>query len=180
MTSFYNKVLLSTPLVKDSFFHQSLVLIIKEVENSHIGLIINKTINETSKDIWSQINPELEFKEKPLKLGGPIQNSIILAHKLKKYSDYETLPNLYLSIEKNNIQKVLKNTSNYQMFLGYSLWLPDQLNHEMYKRGLWRVVNFEEKMVLKNNYDLWHKEKNKLSEDYIKKLGLVKQNFSMN
>ena len=170
------KSLLSTPKIKDEFFYKSIILIIKEYENSHMGLILNKYIDETIKNFW-----ETDYADQKIKVGGPVPASVMLLHKSKKYSDYEIIPNkAYLSVNITNVEKVLKTTkSKYEMYVGYCTWMQGQLIEEISK-GLWWSIKPNENMIFDNEENLWDIYKYKQDLAYLEKLDIKNQNYKLN
>jgi putative transcriptional regulator len=170
------KALLSTPKIKDEFFYKSIILIIKEYENSHMGLILNKPIDETIKKFW-----ETDYSDQKIKVGGPVPASVMLLHKSKKYSDYEIIPSkVYLSVHVNNVEKVLKTTkSKYEMYVGYCAWMQGQLIEEIYN-GSWWSIKPNENMIFDNEENLWDIYKYKQDLAYLEKLNIKNQNYKSN
>lgn len=172
------KSLLSTPKIKDEIFYKSIILIIKEFENSHMGLILNKPIDETINNFW-----DADFANQKIKVGGPLPASVMLLHKSKKYSDYQIIPKVYLSVNLSNIEKVLKTTKEkYEMYVGYCAWVQGQLIEEI-SNGAWWSITPNENMIFDNEENLWNIYKNRQDIAYLEKLKINKSwswNYMLN
>ena len=168
------KSLLATPKIKDETFYKSLILIIKEHECSHMGLILNRPTSEPIKKLW---DTEIDVN---MKFGGPVSDSLMLLHKSKKYADYEVIPNVYLSIYIGSIEKVLKTSKDkYEMYFGYCAWIKNQLLDEIGK-GVWWPITPTENMIFDNEENLWDIHKYKQDIMYLEKLNIKNQNYKFN
>lgn len=177
-----NKVILATPKIKDEVFRKSLILIVKEYSNSHMGLILNRPMNETIKDFWKTSGYSTEISGKNnVKLGGPLFGSLMLLHKCKKYSDYEVMTDVYLSVHVSNVEKALNNSRDkpYEMFIGYCAWIQMQLENEI-QRGSWWVLDPTEYMIFGNDENVWDVYKYKQDMIYLEKLNIQNQNWKFN
>ena len=182
MIDLKNKVLLATPKVKDEFFNKSLILIIKEYDNAHMGLILNKPMNETINNFWKTAGYSTEILSKNnIKLGGPLFGSLMLLHKSKKHSDYEIMNNVYLSVNVSSVENALIDSRDkpYEMFVGYSAWIQKQLDYEI-QRGSWWVLEPNEYMIFGNDESIWDVYKHKQNMLYLEKLKIENKNWKLN
>jgi putative transcriptional regulator len=176
------KALLSTPKIKDSFFHKTVILIVKEYNSSHMGLVLNKNIDESIKNFWSVAGYSTEISSRNnVKLGGPLFGSLMLLHKCRKYSDYQILENTYLSVHVSSIENALRESRDkpYEMFVGYCAWAEMQLENEI-KKGSWWSIEPNEYMIFGNDENMWEVYKYKQDVLYLEKLKLSKQNWIFN
>jgi putative AlgH/UPF0301 family transcriptional regulator len=175
------KAIISTPKVIDSIFRKTIIVMVKEYKNSHIGLIINRPMNENIKTFWKDVNHDIQIEDqKKIRFGGPVFGPVVmLMHKIKKYANYGVLQDVYLSVQYRDIQKIIEQTNFYELYVGYCAWIPDQLNKEI-SRGVWWKTNAKESMIFGSDYDLWDELKQKQDLILLEKLNIKNQNFQFN
>lgn len=175
------KVLLSTPKLKDPYFHKSIILMTSESKDSYFGLILNKIMEEKVTDIWEEVNPNLKlFKNNKLRNGGPLYGAVTVIHKIKKYSEEEIFPNTYLSVHPDNIEKIIQNkTKPYEMYVGYCSWTSAQLATEIVKGNWWKTEP-DDQMIFGDNLDYWNLKKEEQNKIILDKLNIKIQNHLMN
>jgi putative AlgH/UPF0301 family transcriptional regulator len=175
------KALIATPKIKDSYFHKSTILMIKENKDSYIGLILNKIMEEKASEIWECINPDACIhKNNQLRNGGPLYGAVTVIHKIKKYAEDELFPKTYLSIHPKNIEKIIQNkTKPYEMYVGYCAWSPTQLSTEMVG-GDWWMTEPDDTMIFGDNYDNWTLKKEEQNKIFLDKLSIKIQNHLLN
>ena len=177
-----SKILVSTPIVKDSIFYKSTILILKNEDIGNVGVITNKRMNQKIKDVWEEVNPNLIVpKNNNLRIGGPVYGKVFLVHKSKKYSEEEVFPNTYQSCHPENIEKIISNKrTRFEMYIGFCTWQEEQLEYEL-ERSVWWDIKPHDKFVFGDNYEEWDKEKIRQDVEYLKKMDLSpRQNYLMN
>lgn len=180
MTKMNIKALVATKKIKDSYFHKSMILMVKKDKESYIGLILNKKIEEKVKEIWEIVSPNLVIQNNnKLRNGGPLYGSIMVIHKIKKYSEQEIFPKTYLSINPENINKIITSkTKPYEMYVGYCAWSPAQLASEIVM-GNWWTTEPDDSMIFGDNID-WELKKEEQNKIFLDKLNIKIQNHLLN
>ena len=175
------KALIATPKIKDPYFHKSMILLISENKHSYIGLTLNRIMEEKVTDIWSVVNPKIDlYKNNKLRNGGPLYGSIMVLHKIKKYSEEEVFPKTYLSIHPDNIEKIINNKNKpYEMYVGYCSWSHAQLVSEVVC-GNWWSTEPDDTMIFGENIDIWKLKKEEQNKLYLDKLNIRIQNHILN
>jgi putative transcriptional regulator len=134
MNSLAGSLLIARPVLKDSFFEQTVVLILQHSEDGAFGVVLNRPA--TVKD--------LPF---PLFIGGPCKfQGLIMIHAHPDWSEaeecQEVCPGVYLG-NAECISRISdsddREESQFRVFTGYSGWGPDQLEREM-TEGSWVVL----------------------------------------
>lgn len=136
-------LLLATPLLNNTYFEKSIILIIENNKNGAIGFVINKQHKQ-------YLNNLVEFNySKPLALynGGPveteklffihnqpalIENSTMLSSEIYFGGNFKQAVQLY-----NNL---IITSSNIQIFIGYCGWDALELEAEV-AEGSWLVCH---------------------------------------
>jgi len=141
------KLLVSAPLTGDIFFDRSVVLLVEHNEEESFGLLLNKKLPLTLKDVF----PDTHNEHIPVFWGGPVEaNNLFLLHgygSLLNGSQVVTeniyfgasIPDLLLAIKKE-----LLDESLIRFYLGYAGWTKGQLEKEI-KQKLWVVADCDEK-----------------------------------
>jgi putative transcriptional regulator len=168
------RVLISVPFYNDPFFNRSVVLIIEKDEDSCVGLILNQELNCTVRQAVSGIEIDM-----PVFAGGPVMHHSAFA--LHNYDNCkqseEILPHVYTGydeillaiFEYSAIPKM-----DFKFFIGYSGWMPGQLEDES-SRKMWVVAECNEELALKTpSPKVWEKAVKSLGKEYIHWLDVPK------
>ena len=134
MKSLAGSLLIARPVLKDSFFAQTAILILQHSTDGAFGIVLNRPAPVK----------DLPF---PLFVGGPCKfQGLIMIHAQADWIDpserQEVCPGIYLG-DAECISRVSEleegDHSQFRVFTGYSGWGPDQLEREM-TEGSWAVV----------------------------------------
>lgn len=177
-----SKILVSTPLVKDSTFHKSTILILNNKNSGNLGVITNKFMNQKVTDIWEEVNSNLIIpNNNNLRMGGPVYGKVFLVHKSKKYSEEQVFTNTYQSCNPENIEKIISSKKiRFEMYVGFCVWEEGQLEYEL-EQSIWWESKPNDKFIFGKDNDHWQKEKVKQDALYLKKMNLnPRQNYLMN
>lgn len=162
------RILISEPLLSDTYFKRSVVLITEYSDKGAVGFVLNKTINMPLAEMLSGFP---NFKA-TIGIGGPVEkdtihflhslgeivpNSVHVIDDIYWGGDFETLKEL--------ISTGIVNSSQVRFFLGYSGWSPNQLEHEI-KENAWLVTQVESSKIMSSDRDFWKKTLDKLGEKY--------------
>jgi putative transcriptional regulator len=134
MKSLAGSLLIARPVLKDSFFGQTVILLLQHSEEGAFGVVLNRPAPVK----------DLPF---PLFIGGPCKfQGLIMIHGHADWTDaqerQEACPGVYLgNAECINRVSDVEDGQEYQfrVFTGYSGWGPDQLEREL-TEGSWAVV----------------------------------------
>lgn len=131
-------VLISNPELHDRIFHRSVIFLCEhDQEHGTIGFILNKkSMTEVAEalEMLDDIPEELYY-------GGPVDlNGVYILHRSDQIlnsnhvqddmyygGDMKNLSSLY------NTKQIMPN--DIRFFLGYSSWIPNQLNFELQKKS---------------------------------------------
>jgi len=134
-----------------SYFRNSVILIVEHDIRRTSGLIINKPLNQALSKVLPDIK-QFEKSKKLLYLGGPVMPEMaFLLFRTRKspQNSIKISDKVYFShkVEALSAQgTVLDNEEDFQVYSGYSGWLPGQLEREI-SRGSWRVVTADPEIV---------------------------------
>lgn len=145
-------LLISEPFLNDPNFERTVVLVCESNENGHVGLVLNKAMEEvTLEDV---LEDAIDLRNN-LYIGGPVEPSLLqFVHTVG--------PSLDNSVQISDVMywggdfeqaKLLLSVDNIKrgairFFLGYSGWGPDQLKKEC-DEDAWIVIKDYQNDLLK-------------------------------
>lgn len=170
------KILISEPLLADNIFSRSVVYLIDDINNSHMGFILNLKSGMYLHDALDG------FKDTGIELflGGPVEPDVI--HFIHSFGNIEESQeignNLYFGGEldqlREYVNKGIANKTNTKFFLGYSGWTKGQLCEEI-NNNAWLVAETDNGIVFRDEEKLWVKSLN-----FVDKRYQIWKNFPIN
>ena len=142
-----NQFLIAMPGMADDTFAGSVVYLCEHTENGALGLVINKPIDITVKNLFERVELQLESDElagQPVFFGGPVQTErgFVLHEKLdadeSPYSSTLSIPGgLEMTTSKDVLEALAHGAGpkRLQITLGYSGWGAGQLEEEIGRNG---------------------------------------------
>jgi len=168
------KLLVATPLIQDSCFAKSVVLICDYSKHGGMGLIINKHLrNVDQADLFQRLNIE-----KPVDLGtnlevyfgGPVDTArgfVIHSSDYKTKNTVEISKNISVTSEHRILRDYLygKGPKNLSLIMGYSGWIGGQLEREI-EENSWVPLPADEELIFATHDDSkWQKAASKYGID---------------
>jgi putative transcriptional regulator len=163
------KILISEPFLFDYYFKRSVVLLAEHNTEGSFGVIINKPMALN----FNEVVKDFPLFEAPVFLGGPVKtDSLFYLHTLGETID-ESIPvleGLYWGGDLERVKEMILlgqlNESNFRFFIGYSGWMPKQLENEL-KRDSWLVSELTTDQVMNTKTEsLWQDALMELGEKY--------------
>jgi putative transcriptional regulator len=163
------KLLVSVPLTGDVFFDRSVILLVEHNENGSFGIILNKDLPLTLKDLF----PDTDNEHIPIFWGGPVEaNTLFFLHRYGNLlkGSIPVVENIYYGASAadlmHSIKKELLDENLIRFYLGYAGWTGGQLEAEI-KQKLWVVADCDEKKLFgKNNKPYWNTVVESLGSDF--------------
>lgn len=158
-------ILISEPALNDRYFRQSVVLLAEHNAEGSFGVIVNKPIQQRLGDIISEFR-HLDF---PVFMGGPVKtDSIFFIHTLPAIENsMQIMDGLFWGGDIQTIFSLMQanKVSEHQIrfYLGYSGWLPKQLDQEINDHS-WVLSHATIREVI-------HPHPESLWSDYLKNMG---------
>ena len=152
-----NQFLIAMPGIGDGAFAGTVIYMCEHTENGALGLVINKPIDITLKNLFEKVELSLdreEFAALPVYFGGPVQTErgFVLHEALVAEGSDEIPYNSSLKIEgglemttsKDVLEAISSGSGPKKVLvtLGYSGWAAGQLEDEMSRNG-WINVEAE-------------------------------------
>lgn len=162
------RVLISEPLLNDSYFKRSVVLLTEHSENGSVGFVLNKPIDLTIQDVIKDF-PEFDSK---LYVGGPVgKDTVHYIHTLGELipNSVHVKDNIYWGGDfdrvRESISEGLIQPSQIRFFLGYSGWSPKQLEGEI-ENNAWVISEVEGSWIMSPDQNMWKEVLNNLGNPY--------------
>ncbi|HET6250776.1 MAG TPA: YqgE/AlgH family protein [Tepidisphaeraceae bacterium] len=160
MKSLQGFLLISSPMLTEPTFHQSVVLIVQHNEQGALGLILNRPSETTIDMVWDQISEAPCLCDEPLHEGGPCpcDGTPMVLHGDPSLSQLEVIPGVYFSHEKESVEQLVGGDEDerpVKFFDGYAGWGAGQLEAEL-EAGAWLTVPGEPEHVFEETRDLWN------------------------
>jgi len=162
------RVLISEPLLSDTYFKRSVVLMTEYSEEGALGFVLNKPIDIPLNDVLDDF-PKFEAQ---VYVGGPVaKDTIHFLHTIGEVipksihvkdniywgGDFDTLKDLIAA-------GIVKN-DQVRFFLGYSGWNPKQLDEEI-ENNAWLVAEMDSEKIMSANENIWKQTLDELGKKY--------------
>jgi putative transcriptional regulator len=146
--------LVAKPELLDPNFAQSVVLVVFPKDAGPVGVILNRPVPLTLKDVFSE-EPRLRGRGDQLYFGGPVHVNALMFLFRRADAPQNAFPivgDLYLSGDGGLLDEMLSRSDGQvqRFFLGYSGWATQQLDFEIAEGG-WYVVPADLETVLKGD-----------------------------
>jgi len=172
MDSLQGHLLIAAPRLVDPNFFQSVVLMVQHNDEGALGVIINRPLETTVKEMWKEVNEDETCDvDGHLHQGGPCEGPLMVIHGDDIYSEIEVMNGVHFCTRRDTIEKlVADNSCPMKFFVGYAGWSPGQLENEI-KEGSWLAAPADPKIVFDDAEDLWTNVMKAISKTSV--LGLV-------
>jgi len=157
MDSLQGHLLVATPTLADPNFSKTVLLMIQHDEQGALGVVLNRPLNKTVKELWQQVSDDPCPSQKPVNLGGPVSGPLMAVHTDVSLAELEISPGIYFSAQKRNLDQLVRQQAHrFRIFLCHSGWGGGQLEGEM-EQGAWMTMPATVQYVFHDGDDLWDK-----------------------
>ena len=150
-------LLVAQPLLIDSYFDRSVILICDHNKNGTVCLQINKISNQNLKTFTTKI-----LLNEKVFLGGPVDKDIFFLHKKNITSNKSIKINsdLFFSRNINYLNNLIENKEikkdQFKLFFGYSGWDKGQLQEELNENSWIVIPKFDLNIIFSNDFkNIW-------------------------
>jgi len=168
MTPEQGRVLISEPLLNDSYFKRSVVLLTEYSGDGAVGFVLNKPIDLPINEVIDDF-PNFNAT---IYVGGPVaKDSIHFLHTLPDLipNSVHVKDNIYWGGDFERIKELISEgmiqSSQIRFFLGYSGWSPKQLDEEI-ENNAWLISEINTEKIMQPDQSLWTKTLEELGEKY--------------
>jgi len=159
-------VLVAEPFLNDVYFKRSIVFLTEHNSEGSIGFVLNKPVNFKVNEVITDFPPF----ECAVSIGGPVNtNTVHYIHTLGSLipNSVHVCDNIYWGGDFETIKQFIRENTidktQVKFFLGYSGWMPNQLEDELVQNS-WLVTNMDPKHIMANDM-------NNVWTDILQKLG---------
>jgi len=155
MNSLQGQLLIASPKLHDPNFFKSVVLLVQHTDEGALGVILNRPLETTIQDAWSQVSELPCNAEGALHQGGPCPGPLIVVHTDPTASQYEVCGGVYFSTDKESIERLVSQCAGpLKFFVNYAGWGPGQLEGEI-EAGGWLTTAAASDEVFRSDDELW-------------------------
>jgi putative transcriptional regulator len=163
------RILIAEPFLNDIYFKRSIVYLTEHNDEGSIGFVLNKPVNLEINEVISDF-PNFNCD---ISIGGPVStNTVHYIHTLG-----EIIPNsvsicegIYWGGDFDTLKQLIKEgaltKSQIRFFLGYSGWMPRQLEDELAQNS-WLVSTIDAIKIMNGNMnEIWQEALRNLGGRY--------------
>jgi putative transcriptional regulator len=155
MKSLEGQLLIASHELRDPNFFRTVVLIFRHNDEGAAGLVLNRRLNATVRQVWKQVSKKPCRCKASLHLGGPVEGPLMAIHAAAEFSEIEVLEGVHFSAAGENLAQLVKTEQpQARFFVGYAGWGTGQLEHEM-DEGSWLTVPATAEHVFGDLDELW-------------------------
>ena len=165
MKSLQGHLLIASPKLLDPNFQGTVVLVIEHTAQGALGVVINRALETTIDEVWSQVSDSPCIVDSPLHQGGPCEGTLMVLHGDQSLSQMQVLSGVYFSTEKETVEQLVAGDEDgrpVKFFVGHSGWGSGQLENEL-ERGDWLTVAADPAHIFETPDDLWDKLRRRIS-----------------
>ncbi|MGL5095177.1 MAG: YqgE/AlgH family protein, partial [Planctomycetia bacterium] len=154
MNQLQGKLLIASPSMEDPNFHETVVLMALHDEDGALGLVLNREIDLSLKDIWSQVSDDDYDGDEQVRGGGPVSSSLMAVHGRPDLGNLRVTDELFLTTDKAEMERLVAAGESAIFFLGHAGWGPGQLEREMSELA-WLTLPATANQVFGDVESLW-------------------------
>lgn len=161
-------LLIAEPMMHDSTFHRTVVLLCDHGPEGSFGLVLNRPIELALPDVLGGLGTD----DHVLSLGGPVQTDTL--HYLHRYGDglvdarpvaKEVAWGGDFEVLRSMLDRQQADAADVRFFMGYSGWGPGQLEQEIAQDGWIRTPAVAED-IFGDPTSLWRRVLRRMGGDY--------------
>jgi putative transcriptional regulator len=154
------KVLVASAQLLDPNFARAVVLIVQHDVSGAMGLVLNRPLETTVGEAWTQVSSVPYPNEDPLYQGGPCEGPLMVVHRERARGQVEIVGGkggIYLSSDAEAVKGLVEEVAEpLKFFVGYAGWSPRQLEMEL-EEGAWEVMGVKAEEVFATPEGEWEK-----------------------
>ena len=132
MNNLAGQFLVASPHLRDPNFARTVVLMLQHEKQGALGVVINRPGDKTIDEVWTMIGADPPGRDDRIYVGGPVPGPLIALHDQPKVGEREILPHLYMSMQKDSIDALVKHDSaTFRLFSSHAGWGDGQLESEL-------------------------------------------------
>jgi putative transcriptional regulator len=155
MKSLKGHFLVASPKLVDPNFFHTVVLLVQHEEEGALGLVLNRPLTTTVKDVWEEVAEGSCDVGGHLYQGGPCEGALMVLHGDEENTEMTVGDGLYFCMRRETIERIVaENPEHARFFVGYAGWSSGQLESEL-AEGSWLTTPANAKAVFEGDEHLW-------------------------
>lgn len=162
------RILISEPLLSDSYFKRSVVLLAEYSGEGAVGFVLNKPVEVPLNDVLD----DFPAFEADVYIGGPVaKDTIHFLHTLGEMipDAMKIKDNIYWGGDFDALKELIGlgvvKPDQVRFFLGYSGWSPNQLEEEI-ENSAWVVSEMESQRIMLADERIWKQTLDELGKKF--------------
>ena len=140
MSSLQGQLLIATQDLLDPNFARTVVLIAVHGEEGALGLIVNREMGMSLKQVWEQVSRTPCVREGKVRQGGPVTGTLMALHDRRTLANLVVADDIFVATEMAAMESLVADTEGHAIFYaGHSGWGPGQLENEL-EEGSWLIL----------------------------------------
>jgi putative transcriptional regulator len=154
------KCLIARPSIVDPFFAKSVVFVYEHTMKGTAGVIINKKLSKTTKDLLMNKGFDANVPGETLFAGGPVnERAVVMLHSADWTSSNTLHVTSNISVTSDDIMLFRyaqgDTPRHYKFCCGASIWHPQQMKSEI-NRNNWLIVDLDVETIFETHpVNLW-------------------------
>jgi putative transcriptional regulator len=151
------QLLIASPRLMDPNFVRAVVLLVQHDDNGSLGLILNRPLEVTLKDVARETMSEDLDVDGTLSQGGPCEGPLMTLHDDPLRSQIDVSEGVHFTADPEDVAAILRDPGeNTRFFVGYAGWGAGQLEGEL-EIGSWLQTPATPEQVFTPSQRLWQK-----------------------
>jgi putative transcriptional regulator len=140
MESLQGQLLIASPTLVDPNFARSVVLIAVHGEDGALGIILNRELSTSLKEIWGQVSSNPCLRDENVRHGGPVTGTLMAVHERRSLANLVVADDVYVATELTAMESLAGSEEGRVIFyLGHAGWGAGQLENEL-SEGSWLLL----------------------------------------
>jgi len=134
--------IIASPALDDPNFVHGVVLVLHHDTDGAVGLIVNRALELTIEQAWSNISDLPCLVTGPLHQGGPCEGPLMVLHTGDAHAQFQTPSGISCTTNRNDIEDLVAANIDerpLKFFVNYSGWGEGQLESEI-REGAWLIA----------------------------------------
>lgn len=155
MQSFQGQLLVAAGQLQEPTFSQTVVLMLQHNEQGALGVVLNRPVEQTIRNLWEQVSEAPCEVDLPVNLGGPVSGPLLAVHCQEPLAELEVPCGVFVAATKDNLDRLVQAPEQpFRLFVGHAGWAAGQLEGEI-ARGMWHLLPATTDLVFGDHEGLW-------------------------
>jgi putative transcriptional regulator len=154
------QLLIASSRLMDPNFARSIVLIVREDEDSVIGLVLNRPLEISVEQAVGEEIDAADGVHQFIHQGGPCPGPLMVLYTSSGHEDSDgeaVMPGVRFTAQRDEIENLMRRSpSSIKYFANYSGWGPGQLDSEI-EEGSWVLTKATPEEIFGDDEEQWEK-----------------------